>query len=184
MRRLLAPRVHLGLVVPLHQGLRRRDEPAHRRLRTGRSRAPSCSSVVLRTQAAADARRADDVAPLLRRRRVRQRDPVHACSPGARNGSPARCTAVLNASTPLFTAIIAAVYLKDRLRPIQVGGLLLGFAGVSVAAGFGGGDLAHSSVLGSLAAVARGRVLRHRVRVHAQAPHRRSSRRSRRPDSS
>src|SRR5436190_10217830 len=54
-------------------------------------------------------------------------------------------TAVLNASTPLFTAIIAAVYLKDRIRPIQVAGLLLGFAGVSVAAGFGGGDLAHSS---------------------------------------
>ncbi len=65
-------------------------------------------------------------------------------------------TAVLNASTPLFTAIIAAVYLKDRLRPIQMGGLLLGFAGVSVAAGFGGGDLAHSSVLGSLAAVVAG----------------------------
>src|SRR3954447_21688415 len=56
---------------------------------------------------------------------------------------------VLNASTPLFTAIIAALYLKDRLRPIQMGGLLLGFLGVSVAAGFGGGDLAHSSVLGS-----------------------------------
>ena len=65
-------------------------------------------------------------------------------------------TAVLNASTPLFTAIIAAVYLKDRIRPIQVGGLLLGFAGVSVAAGFGGGDLAHSSVFGSLAAVLAG----------------------------
>jgi drug/metabolite transporter (DMT)-like permease len=65
-------------------------------------------------------------------------------------------TAVLNASTPLFTAIIAAVYLKDRLRPVQAGGLLLGFAGVSVAAGFGGGDLAHSSVFGSLAAVLAG----------------------------
>src|SRR4051812_20927484 len=65
-------------------------------------------------------------------------------------------TSVLNASTPLFTAIIAALYLKDRLRPIQMGGLLLGFLGVSVAAGFGGGDLAHSSVLGSLAAVAAG----------------------------
>ena len=44
-------------------------------------------------------------------------------------------TAVLNASTPLFTAIVAAVYLKDRLRPIQVVGLLLGFVGVGVAAG-------------------------------------------------
>ncbi len=65
-------------------------------------------------------------------------------------------TAVLNASTPLFTAIIAAVYLKDRIRPIQVSGLLLGFVGVTVAAGFGGGDLAHSSVFGSLAAVLAG----------------------------
>src|SRR3954451_22098697 len=65
-------------------------------------------------------------------------------------------TAVLNASTPLFTAIVAALYLKDRLRPIQIGGLLLGFVGVSVAAGFGGGDLAHSSVFGSLAAVLAG----------------------------
>jgi drug/metabolite transporter (DMT)-like permease len=65
-------------------------------------------------------------------------------------------TAVLNASTPLFTAIIAAVYLKDRIRPVQVGGLLLGFVGVTVAAGFGGGDVAHSSVVGSLAAVLAG----------------------------
>ncbi len=65
-------------------------------------------------------------------------------------------TAVLNASTPLFTAIIAAVYLKDRLKPIQVVGLLLGFAGVSVAAGLGGGDLAHSSITGSIAAVLAG----------------------------
>jgi drug/metabolite transporter (DMT)-like permease len=65
-------------------------------------------------------------------------------------------TAVLNASTPLFTAIIAAVYLKDRLRPIQTAGLLLGFVGVSVAAGFGGGDLAHSSVSGELAAIVAG----------------------------
>jgi drug/metabolite transporter (DMT)-like permease len=65
-------------------------------------------------------------------------------------------TAVLNASTPLFTAIIAAVYLKDRLKPVQVIGLLLGFAGVSVAAGFGGGDLAHSSIAGSVAAVLAG----------------------------
>jgi drug/metabolite transporter (DMT)-like permease len=65
-------------------------------------------------------------------------------------------TAVLNASTPLFTAIVAAVYLKDRIRPMQVAGLLLGFVGVSVAAGFGSGDLAHSSVLGSLAAVLAG----------------------------
>jgi uncharacterized membrane protein len=48
------------------------------------------------------------------------------------------------------------VFLKDRLRPLQVGGLLLGFVGVGVAAGFGAGDLGHSSVFGSLAAVVAG----------------------------
>src|SRR3989440_11393513 len=56
-------------------------------------------------------------------------------------------TSVLNASTPLFTAVIAALFLKDRFKPFQVGGLLLGFVGVGVAAGFGAGDLGHSSVL-------------------------------------
>ena len=65
-------------------------------------------------------------------------------------------TAVLNASTPLFTAIAAAVYLGDRLKRRQVAGLLLGFVGVAVAAGFGGRDLADSSILGSLAAVGAG----------------------------
>lgn len=65
-------------------------------------------------------------------------------------------TSVLNASTPLFTAVLAAVFLKDRLRPWQVFGLLLGFVGVGVAAGFGAGDLGHSSIYGSLAAVVAG----------------------------
>src|SRR5258708_31236839 len=48
-------------------------------------------------------------------------------------------TSVLNASTPLFTAVIAAVFLRDRLKPFQIAGLLLGFVGVGVAAGFGAG---------------------------------------------
>jgi drug/metabolite transporter (DMT)-like permease len=65
-------------------------------------------------------------------------------------------TAVLNASTPLFTAVAAAFVLRDRLRPLQVAGLLLGLAGVGVAAGFTGADVAHSSVLGSLASVGAG----------------------------
>ncbi|MEY2461623.1 MAG: hypothetical protein QOG30_3453 [Acidimicrobiaceae bacterium] len=65
-------------------------------------------------------------------------------------------TSVLNASTPLFTAVIAAVFLQDRLKRIQIAGLLLGFVGVGVAAGFGAEDLGHSSVLGSLAAVIAG----------------------------
>jgi drug/metabolite transporter (DMT)-like permease len=65
-------------------------------------------------------------------------------------------TSVLNASTPLFTAVIAALFLKDRLKALQVVGLLLGFVGVAVAAGFGAGDLGDSSLTGSLAAVVAG----------------------------
>jgi drug/metabolite transporter (DMT)-like permease len=65
-------------------------------------------------------------------------------------------TSVLNASTPLFTVVLAVVFLKDRFRPFQLVGLLLGFGGVAIAAGFGAGDLGHSSVLGSLAAVVAG----------------------------
>ena len=65
-------------------------------------------------------------------------------------------TSVLNASTPLFTAVLAAVFLHDRLRRWQLSGLLLGFVGVGVAAGFGAGDLGHSSVAGSFAAVLAG----------------------------
>ena len=62
-------------------------------------------------------------------------------------------TSVLNASTPLFTAAIAALYLKDRLRLPQLAGLGLGFVGVAVAAGLGAGDLGRSSVVGAIAAV-------------------------------
>ncbi|HKF00086.1 MAG TPA: DMT family transporter [Actinomycetes bacterium] len=58
---------------------------------------------------------------------------------------------VLNAATPLFAAAAAAVLLGERLRPPQLAGLGVGFAGVAVVAGVGGGDLAASSLLGSLA---------------------------------
>jgi drug/metabolite transporter (DMT)-like permease len=65
-------------------------------------------------------------------------------------------TAVLNASTPLFTALAAAFYLHERLKRLQLLGLAVGFVGVGVAAGVGGTDLTHSSWLGALAAVAAG----------------------------
>ncbi len=65
-------------------------------------------------------------------------------------------TAVLNASTPLFAAVMAGILLGDRLRAVQIGGLLLGFLGVAVAAGIGGSDLAESSRLGEAASVAAG----------------------------
>ena len=44
--------------------------------------------------------------------------------------------------------------LGDRLRPGQIAGLIIGFVGVSVAAGFGVSDLTGSSALGAGAAVA------------------------------
>ncbi|HZA88400.1 MAG TPA: DMT family transporter [Acidimicrobiales bacterium] len=65
-------------------------------------------------------------------------------------------TAVLNASTPLFTAVFAAIGLSERLRPVQIAGLALGMAGVAVAAGFGASDLEGSSTAGALAAILAG----------------------------
>ena len=60
---------------------------------------------------------------------------------------------VMNAGTPMFAAIAAAVGLRERLRPLQVGGLVLGFVGVTVAAGVGSESLAASSVAGAAAAL-------------------------------
>jgi drug/metabolite transporter (DMT)-like permease len=65
-------------------------------------------------------------------------------------------TSVLNASTPLFAALFVAAFLGERLRPVQVAGLLLGFVGVGVAAGLAGADLAESSLAGEAAAVLAG----------------------------
>jgi drug/metabolite transporter (DMT)-like permease len=65
-------------------------------------------------------------------------------------------TSVLNASTPLFTALFAAVALSERLRPVQLIGLATGVVGVAVAAGLGAGDLSGSSVAASLAAASAG----------------------------
>jgi drug/metabolite transporter (DMT)-like permease len=60
---------------------------------------------------------------------------------------------VMNATTPLFTALAVAVGLGERLRPRQVVGLFVGFAGTAVAAGVGSGDLASSSLAGAGAAL-------------------------------
>jgi drug/metabolite transporter (DMT)-like permease len=62
--------------------------------------------------------------------------------------------AVLNATTPLFAAVMTAVVLGERLRRVQLVGVVLGFVGVAIAAGVGGDDLAGSSVEGSLAVIA------------------------------
>ena len=63
-------------------------------------------------------------------------------------------TAVVNASTGLFTAVAAAVGLHERLRRPQIVGLVAGISGVAVAAGVSWADLGSSSGAGILAAVA------------------------------
>jgi drug/metabolite transporter (DMT)-like permease len=62
-------------------------------------------------------------------------------------------TAVLNATTPLFAALLTALLLGERLRRSQIVGVLLGFTGVGVAAGARAADLTGSSITGSLAVV-------------------------------
>ena len=64
--------------------------------------------------------------------------------------------AVLNAATTLFAALLAAVFLGQRLRRSQSLGLLFGFVGVGVAAGLGASDLSGSSLAGEAAAIAAG----------------------------
>jgi drug/metabolite transporter (DMT)-like permease len=48
----------------------------------------------------------------------------------------ASLAAILNATSPLFGAVIAAMWLKDRLTPRKVAALILGLAGVGVLAGW------------------------------------------------
>jgi drug/metabolite transporter (DMT)-like permease len=59
-------------------------------------------------------------------------------------------------SSPLFAAGFAAGLLGERLRRPQLAGVAVGFLGVAVVAGVGGGDLAGSSLLGSAAVVLAG----------------------------
>ncbi len=44
--------------------------------------------------------------------------------------------ALLNATTPLFSAVIAAVWLKDRLTAAKLSGLMLGIVGVAIVVGW------------------------------------------------
>ncbi|MEA2932988.1 MAG: hypothetical protein QOI56_1773 [Actinomycetota bacterium] len=69
---------------------------------------------------------------------------------------PSALAAVLNAATPLFAALLVAAFLGQRLRRGQSIGLLLGFAGVGVAAGLGASDLGGTSLAGEAAAVGAG----------------------------
>ena len=69
---------------------------------------------------------------------------------------PSALGAVLNAGTPLFAALLVAVFLGQRLRRSQSLGLVFGFVGVGVAAGLGASDLSGASLAGEAAAVAAG----------------------------
>jgi drug/metabolite transporter (DMT)-like permease len=48
--------------------------------------------------------------------------------------APASHLAIVNALTPVFGAIVAAVWLGDRLRPVQAAGMVLSFTGVVIVA--------------------------------------------------
>lgn len=62
--------------------------------------------------------------------------------------------AVLNSTMPIFTAILAAMVLKEeRLTPLRLAGLAFGFVGVVVLTGDDVLNITDSSVLGQLAVV-------------------------------
>ena len=48
----------------------------------------------------------------------------------------ASTAAILNATSPFFAAIVAALWLKDRITPAKLAGMLLGFAGVMLLVGW------------------------------------------------
>jgi drug/metabolite transporter (DMT)-like permease len=69
----------------------------------------------------------------------------------------ASSAAILNASSPLFGAAIAAVWIKDPLTMRKIGGLVLGIAGVAILVGWSPMDLsfeASLSIAASLLAAA------------------------------
>ncbi|MBU6361415.1 MAG: DMT family transporter [Chloroflexi bacterium] len=60
---------------------------------------------------------------------------------------------ILFAPMPLFAAIIAAVWLKDHITPIQIVGCILGVIGVAVLVGWRSFDLDSRSIIGIMAAI-------------------------------
>lgn len=67
---------------------------------------------------------------------------------------PANLAAILNASTPLWTSLVAFVFLPlERLSKVRVAGLVLGFVGVALVIGPEALGMAGSGVLGELCIV-------------------------------
>jgi len=54
---------------------------------------------------------------------------------------PASLLSIINACTPLFTAIFAAIWLGEAFGPKRIAGMMLGIGGVSLANGFGNVEL-------------------------------------------
>lgn len=69
-------------------------------------------------------------------------------------------TSILNATAPFFSAIVAYVWLRERLAPSQVAGLVVGFGGVILLlwgkAAFGDGPTALAVAAGLLATLSYG----------------------------
>jgi drug/metabolite transporter (DMT)-like permease len=69
---------------------------------------------------------------------------------------PSALTALLNAATPLFTALATWALLHERLRMPQLVGLAVGMVGVGITAGVGATEVTGSTLAGGGAAVAAG----------------------------
>ena len=66
---------------------------------------------------------------------------------------PASYSAVLNATSPLFGALFAALWLNERLTPRRVAGAVAGMAGVALLVGFGPVAADANVILAALAAI-------------------------------
>ncbi len=76
------------------------------------------------------------------------------CFVVAQNAIPSGLAAILNATTPLFTLLVAAALTADeRLSGAKLAGLGFGLAGVAVLTGWGGGGVLWAEALCLLAAL-------------------------------
>ena len=72
----------------------------------------------------------------------------------AEQSTDSNFAAILNASVPLFTILIAAAALADeRITAARVAGLAIGFAGVAILVGFDPGVIAGTNVVAALALI-------------------------------
>jgi len=60
---------------------------------------------------------------------------------------PAAVAAILNATSPFFGAIVAALWLRERITPVKVAGMALGFSGVVLLVGWQSRQLDDNALL-------------------------------------